>query len=170
LRSEFGRAALALVLAGVHFRRRIAHPPKASRAAAILGPLLAVAGPALLVGRALGRPRARWVWPTSTSGRIAVVTHAVSAAFAEELSCRATLLRVAPGWRRRSAAALAGGAFVLAHLRRDGRGAWRPHAMNTASWTASTLIARRIRWPVLAHVAYDIAALTIHEASIGVGE
>jgi hypothetical protein len=58
-------------------------------------------------------------------------------------------------------AALAGAGFVGLHLRRDGRAALPVHALNTAAWTAATLLGRRLRWPVLAHAAYDLLALTL---------
>lgn len=165
-----GQVGLALVLAVRHRRRPSPGAGRgrsagagngwsagAGRGRSAGGFLVAAVSP-LVAGVTARRNRARWRRP-SPAGLALVVTHAASVALAEELLWRAPLLRLRTGPARAVAAVAAGAGFVGLHLRRDGWPALPVHALNTTVWTASTLLGRRLRWPVLAHAGYDLLAL-----------
>lgn len=103
----------------------------------------------------------RWQPPPSTIGRLMLGGYVAGAALFEELLWRApvTLPRTARGTAGLAAASAAG--FMALHLRRDGTASVRAHLLATASWTGSTLIGHRLRWPVLSHALYNYAALTL---------
>lgn len=161
-----GRAALAAVLAARYRRRTTARSRPGRRRTALAG-TLAATGPVAAIATAR-RAGTRFRSPGAAPVRhlLVAVAYATVTAAAEELLWRAPLLRIAGGRRRLATTVLAGSGFVAVHLPRDGWAALPVHALNTASWSAATLIGRRVRWAVVAHTAYDVAAYELRPAEV----
>lgn len=151
--------ALAAVLGALH--RRAPLPAAASHRSRWLAPGLALLGPAGCVVHACRRRGGRWAPPRSPAARVLLAGHALAGAAAEELAWRGPLLHLRPGPGRLVAAVAGGVGFVAAHLPRDGRRGIPVHAVTTASWTAAALTGRRLRWSILAHAAYNVAAVVL---------
>jgi CAAX prenyl protease-like protein len=151
--------ALSAVLAVLHRRTPQAVPPTAR--GRLVGPALAALGPVGTIGYVCSHRGARCVPPPSTAARLMLAGHALAGAAAEELAWRGPLLRVRSRRGRLVAGIGAGGAFVATHLPRDGRPALPVHAVNTAAWTAAVLTAHRVRWSILAHAGYNVAAIVL---------
>ena len=149
-----GRATLGLALAAAH---RAAQRRAASATPAVgpgIAALLAVAPSAMLVARAARRPSVRWRRARPATYGLLVI-HVLSGAVIEEVVWRGVLTR--PGRPRVVTLGSALG-FVAAHVPRDGRAGSRSHAINAAAWTVSASAGQRLRWPVLAHAGYNVAA------------
>jgi hypothetical protein len=163
----------AYLLARRHRAPRDSVPGGPARAAA--GALCAAGGPALLVLRRLGGENARWLPPPSVAGRLLLGGHVLAGALVEEVLWRGPLILLATPARtgaraasaRRAvpvamrtvpAALLSAAGFLALHVRRDGAGSLPVHLTTTASWTASALLGRQLRWPVLCHAGYNFAA------------
>jgi hypothetical protein len=164
-----GAAAALLGCAYLLASRRVvrvdaAHGRTRGRAAA--GALCAGAGPALLVAQRLASGGARWQPPPSAAGRTLLSGYVLAGALLEEVLWRAPLIlldgrtgdRALAGW-----AVLSGAGFLALHLRRDGARSLPVHLTTTTSWTASALLARQLRWPVLAHAGYNLAAISLRD-------
>jgi hypothetical protein len=148
------------VAAGTPFAR---HRRAAGRPVGAAG--LALAGPAVLIGRALLRRDLRWQPPSSPAGRLLLVGYLGAGAVAEELAWRAPLTYLPPGRLRAVASLVSGAGFVAAHLPRDGRASIPMHGLNTAGWTAAALAGHRARWSALSHTGYNLAAVTLRPAT-----
>jgi membrane protease YdiL (CAAX protease family) len=155
-----GQLALAAVLVTAHRRRPPARRVRAARE--LLAMTVAATSPA--AAALVARHRRARRQPATPLGLALLAAYAGSVALCEELLWRAPLLRLPAGPVRGAAAVLAGAGFAGLHLRRDGRRAGPVHAFNTAAWTAATLLGGRLRWPVLAHAAYDLLALSLRPA------
>jgi hypothetical protein len=161
-------AGRLLLCAGLLMRRRRQRLPSEAvatrRGAQLLAAFLAAGGPlAVLVPRLLRGP-VRVVGPPSATGRVLLAVHLAAVSGAEELLWRAPLCTT-PRPLRLSRAVVHAVVFTAAHVRRDGRGTVAVHTALAATWTASALVARRIRWAFLAHLCYDLAAVLIQPAA-----
>jgi len=153
-------AALAL---GVAYRARrrpgaAARPRRSGLAAA-----LAATGPAAVVtGAVRGRP-VTWRAPGTPITAALLVARVVAGAVIEEVLWRGPVA-VGRGSGAGIRAGVLGVAFVALHLARDGGSAWRAHVPNTVAWTLAALVDRRLRWPVLSHAGYNLAAVCLRPA------
>jgi membrane protease YdiL (CAAX protease family) len=137
-------------------------PPRRAAAAAVAG-----AGPLLLIGGSLARGGQRLRVPASGVGLVMLGGYLASGVLAEELLWRAPLTFCRT---RRSAACVAmlsSAGFVGLHVRRDGLASAPVHAVNTASWTASVVFGRRLRWPMLSHFLYNCLAVSLRRVESG---
>jgi len=152
-------AALTFATAHCHARRKdpaiVPHPSRRARWAAAI---VAAAPPAALVTRAACQPGARWQPPPSPTVRTLLTAHVLSSAVIEEVVWRGVLTRRHHPRNLAIASALG---FVAAHLPRDGGRSAPAHAVNAVAWTLSASIGRRLRWSVLAHTGYNLAAHTL---------
>lgn len=169
-------AAAVLGVAYLTVRRRYGVEPsrhhlhrcrdgRASRAArgasaALAGPLLAISG------RVVG-DSTRWQQPPSAAGRLMLAGYLGSGALVEELLWRSPLTVLRGRTSRAIASLLSAAGFLWLHLRRDGAGSAPAHLLTTASWTASTLLALQLRWPVLSHTLYNYAAVSLRPVGAG---
>jgi membrane protease YdiL (CAAX protease family) len=161
VRTMLSRGLAAVLLGQVHlaFRR----PPAAGRPW-FASAAIASAAPALLVARTLRRSDSRWSPPRSGSGRALLVGYVLTGVLVEELVWRAPLLHLRPGRGQFCGALVSATAFSALHLRRDGLRTAPIHVPNTVGWTLATLLAGRLRWALLAHTGYNVAALSLRAA------
>ena len=155
-----GRATVALTLASAHHKARRRHHASAaplSLRAQGAAALLATAPSAALVTHAAQQPGMRWQPPPSPTAQALLVAHVLSSAVIEEVLWRGVLARRHP--RGLAIASVLG--FVAAHVPRDGRRSAPIHAVNATAWAMSASRGRRLRWPVLAHTGYNLAAHTL---------
>jgi hypothetical protein len=123
--------------------------------------LVAAAGPAGVVTCARVRRGGRFQRLGPAPVTALAVLRALAGALIEEVIWRGPVLRLTSRPARALAVLGGGVGFVGLHLRRDGRAAWPVHAVNTASWTAAALVGGSVRWPVLSHAAYNVAAWSL---------
>jgi hypothetical protein len=169
---RLGERAIAAAVLGCAYGlsnayRYVAASRPQPRRRAALAPAAAGAGPLLLIGGSLARGGQRLRVPASGVGVAMLGGYLASGVLAEELLWRAplTLCRT-----RRSAACVAvlsGAGFVGLHVRRDGFASAPVHAVNTAAWTVSVVLGRRLRWAVLSHFLYNCLAVSLRRVETG---
>jgi membrane protease YdiL (CAAX protease family) len=166
LRTGLGRTSVAAVLGlGAHCldgafgnRRYLA---TRSRPRSIAGAAFAFAGPvAAIATRIRGRSVALSP-PPSPLGKAMLGGYILAGVLAEELAWRKVLTYRLPRTPLVAVTVVSTAGFVLAHLRRDGRGNASVHTANTIGWTASALTSGSIRWSVLGHWTYNCVALSL---------
>ena len=169
---RLGERAVAAAILGCAYglsnayRYVAANRPRPRRRAA-LAPAVAGAGPLLLIGGSLARGGQRLQAPPSGVGLVMLGGYLASGVLAEELLWRAPLTFGRTCRGTACLAVLSGAGFVALHVRRDGLASTPLHAVNTASWTASVVLGRRLRWAMLSHFLYNCLAVSLRRVETG---